>query len=175
MTKLMKANNMIRTMIKTGIVLGLCLIPMRLLMASEPDAIASGKTVKFHYALTVDNKIVDSNIGGEPLTYVQGRGEMIPGLEKQLEGMKAGEKKALTIPQEEAYGPLDPNALVEVPIEKLPKDADQPGTMLSVVGDQGQNMHAVVKEIRGQTAILDFNHPLAGKELHFDVEIAEVI
>ena len=145
-------------------------------MANEPSviAIASGKTVKFNYTLKVDNQVVDSSTGHEPLTYVQGKGEMIPGLEKRLEGMKAGDKKEITVPQEEAYGPVNPNALVEVPTAKLPKGADKPGAMLSVTGDEGRNMRAIVKEIHGETTILDFNHPLAGKELHFDVEIVEV-
>ena len=158
-----------------GMIFLLCLIPGRLLMANVPSVIANGKTVKLHYTLTVDSQVVDSNVGAQPLTYVQGHGDMMPGLEKRLEGMKTGEKKTLTIPQEEAYGPINPKAFVEVPTEKLPKGADKPGTVLSMMGEQGQNMRPVVKEVHGETAILDFNHPLAGKELQFDVEVVEVV
>lgn len=165
---------MIKTIIKTSVILALCLMPGKLLMAEGPAIITDGKTVKFHYTLKVENEVVHSSFSGEPLTYVQGNGDIMPGLEKQLTGMKTGEKKVFSLPQEESYGPVDPEALVEVPTSRLPQGADKAGTVLSVTGDQGQDMRAIVKEIRGETSILDFNHPLAGKELQFDVEIVEV-
>lgn len=144
-------------------------------MADQAMAVANGKTVKFHYTLTVDKQVFDSSAGREPLTYTQGQGQIIPGLEKRLEGMKAGDKKTVTIPPAEAYGAAEPNAVVEVPSEKLP-EGTAPGTMLNVNGGpQGQQqMRATVKEIRKETALLDFNHPLAGKELQFAVEIVDV-
>ena len=154
--------------------LGFFLISSTLLAADPANLIANVKTVKFHYTLTVDNKVLSSTQGQEPVSYIQGEGKLIPGLEKKMEGMQAGEKKQIKIPQEDAYGPVDPTAVAEVPISKLPQDGVQPGSMLSVNDPQGGVMHAMVKEVKGETAVLDFNHPLAGKELQFDVEIIEI-
>ncbi len=158
----------------TGMFLGFFLVSATLLVADAASLIANGKTVKFHYTLTVDSKILSSTQGHDPVSYIQGEGKLIPGLEKKLEGMKAGEKKQIKISEEEAYGPVDPTAVAEVPVAKLPQDGAQPGSVLSVNDPQGGVMHATVKEINGETAVLDFNHPLAGKELQFDVEIIEV-
>ena len=143
-------------------------------MAGAPKIIAIGSAVKFHYTLTVEAQIVESSVQGEPLAYVQGEGQMIRGIEKALEGMKAGEKKSFILSAEEGYGLFDPEALLEVPLEKLPESGNVPGSVLSVRDAEGHQMHAIVKDVRGEIAILDFNHPLAGKILEFDVEIIEV-
>lgn len=165
-----------KTVFGIGVLLGFLLVST--VSFAEGDAAANvitkGKTVKFHYTLTVDNKVLNSTQGHDPVSYVQGNGKLMPGLEKRLEGMKAGEKKKITIPKEDGYGPVDPTAIVEVPLTKLPKDGATPGSMLTVNDPQGGVMHAMVKEIKGETAVLDFNHPLAGKDLQFDVEIIEV-
>ena len=81
----------------------------------------------------------------------------------------------MTLPPEEVYGPVDPKAIMEVAAKKLPAGAEKPGSVVSVRDTQGQTLRAVVKEARGETALLDFNHPLAGKVLHFEVEIVGVL
>ncbi len=136
--------------------------------------IENGKKVSFHYTLKVDGKIVDTNLEREPLMYVQGKNQIIPGLEKKLLGLKAGDKKEVLVAAEDAYGPIDPKAFVEVPVSQLPEGAE-PGMMLSVTGAQGQKMQATIKEIKGETATIDFNHPLAGKTLLFNIEIVSIV
>ena len=143
-------------------------------MAKEPNKVAPGKTVQIHYTLTVDGREVDSSNGGEPLVYEQGKGNIIPGLEHQLEGMSVGEKKHVIIGPDDAYGPVNPNAFVNVPVEKLPPEARQPGAVVTAPGEQGQTMRAMVVDVKDNQATLNFNHPLAGKELAFDVEVVDV-
>lgn len=136
--------------------------------------IKPGSTVSMNYTLKVGGKTVDSSIGKEPLVYVQGAGNIIPGLEKFLEGMAVGEKKHVVVPPEEGYGVRDPQAT-----KKIPKTAfTDPGNMK--VGDvisgsmQGQEFQATVASVGKSDVTLDFNHPLAGKTLNFDVEIMDI-
>lgn len=136
--------------------------------------IQKGSTVKMHYTLTVEGTVVDSSSGRDPLTYQQGGGQIISGLEKELEGLNAGDKKQVVVTPEEGYGQRQTDA-----IQKISKDAFE-GTPDLKVGDkvQGQKgnvpIRAVVTEVHDQEVTLDFNHPLAGKTLNFDVEIVEV-
>ena len=164
---------MIKPIARIGVFFVLCVVSGKLLMAGT-DVITEGKKVSFRYTLTIDGKTVDSSrTNEEPLTYVQGAGHMLPGVEKQLEGMKAGDKKTFSVSQEEGYGPVNPKAVVQVPAVKLPKGA-QPGMVLTVKNAEGREMPAIIKVIQGDKATLDFNHPLAGKTLQFAVEIISV-
>ena len=146
--------------------------------AADPVAAANiiqvGKAVKIHYTLTVDGQVVDSSRKGAPVGFVQGKGSILPALEKQLEGLKAGDKRQVTLSPEQGYGPVDPKAFVEVPKDHLPKDGLKVGAVLMNTAPSGQQMRAIVSEIKSNTAILNMNHPLAGKELHFDVEVMEI-
>ena len=148
-------------------------IPSGIAAAGGEGMIENGKKVSFMYTLTVDGKIVDTNLEKEPLSYVQGTGHIIPGLESKLIGMKPGDKKDVEVAAEDAYGPIDPKAFAEVPLDKLPEGAE-PGMLLNVTGEEGQQMTAKIKEIQKGKAIVDFNHPLAGKSLFFHVEIVSV-
>jgi len=139
------------------------------------DMIEDGKTVKFHYTLTVKGEVADSSEGKEPFEYEHGNGSIIPGLSKELEGLAPGDKREVTVKPEEAYGLVDSEALIEVPKSRLPQGELQIGTVLTAPGEGGQKLTAVIKEIRTETVILDFNHPLAGKSLFFQVEIIEVL
>ncbi|WP_456386335.1 FKBP-type peptidyl-prolyl cis-trans isomerase [Desulfolithobacter sp.] len=137
--------------------------------------ISEGKQVSIEYTVTLDtSETIDTNVGQEPLTYTQGAGEIIPGLEKAVEGMTAGESMTTTIDPEDAYGPTNPEALVEVPRDHLPPEAWEVGAQLRAEGPDGQTVEGVVAELRDETAIVDFNHPLAGKTLHFEVKIIDV-
>jgi len=142
---------------------------------SMSPAIETGSTVQLEYTLKDDNgKVLDSNKGRDPLTYTQGQEQIIPGLEKALTGMRAGEEKQVTVEPEDAYGAVDPAAQTEVPKEMLPPDALQVGTQLVARSPMGETRVVRVKEVKGATVILDLNHPLAGKTLHFDVKVIGV-
>jgi len=138
-------------------------------------AIANGSKVQLEYTLTIDDgKVLDSNTGREPLTFTQGQQQIIPGLEKALEGMRASEKKKVTVNAAEAYGEVDPTAITEVPKERVPAQALTVGTGFVARGPNGETRPVRVKEIREQTVIIDLNHPLAGKTLVFDVKVLSV-
>ena len=139
------------------------------------SVVQPGAEVSFDYTLTDDSgKVVDSSKGKTPMHYVHGKGQIIPGLEKELAGMPVGAEKKVTVKPEEAYGPVDPRAFQEIPKEKLPPEALQVGTMLMAQGPGSQGVPVRVHEIKDNTVIMDFNHPLAGKTLSFDVKITEI-
>ena len=136
--------------------------------------IKEGSKAKFDYTLTVEGKVADTSAGRGPLEYTHGAGMIIPGLEKELLGMKVGDKKTVTVKPEEGYG-----LVLQEAIKRVPKEAISNANELKV-GDMvgasngGHTFRAVVKEIGEKEITLDFNHPLAGKELVFDVEIKEI-
>lgn len=141
----------------------------------SPMTVSEGKSVSMEYTLTLENKeVLDSNVGGEPLTFTQGSHQIIPGLETALDGMKAGERKQVTVAPEEGYGKIDPQAIQEVPIDQIPPDARKVGVQLQGKDGQGRVVHPTVTEVKEQVVVLDFNHPLAGKTLYFDVKILDI-
>ena len=143
--------------------------------AAAKAVVETGSAVSFDYTLTDDSgKVVDTSKGKEPMQYIHGKGQIIPGLEKELAGMSVGSEKKVTVKPEEAYGAVDPTAFTEVPKEKLPPDALKVGTMLLAQGPQGQGVPVRVHEIKEKTVVMDFNHPLAGKTLSFDVKITDI-
>lgn len=137
--------------------------------------ISENKQVSIEYTLKLDDGTeVDSNVDSAPLTFVHGLGQIVPGLEKELEGMKVGESKKVVVSPEGGYGESNPKALVEVDIEKIPKEAQKVDAMLKGQSSEGGSVYARVAEVREKTVILDHNHPLAGKTLHFGVKILNV-
>ena len=141
---------------------------------ARPDVIENGKTVKMYYELTVDGDVIDSTDGREPFQYTHGKNEIIPALERQLEGLDVGDEREIILGPEDAYGVIDQDAFVEVPKSQLPQEDIQVGTRFGMIGPDGLSLPATVVEIRSETVILDLNHPLAGKELHFAVQIIEI-
>ena len=143
---------------------------------ARPDlAIEAGSTVSIEYTLRDGaGQVLDSNQGRPPLTYVQGRQEIVPGLERALSGMHAGEEKQVTVPPADGYGDVDPAAVAEVPKDLVPADARVAGTELMARGPQGAARLVRVKEVREGTVVLDLNHPLAGKTLHFSIKVLGV-
>jgi FKBP-type peptidyl-prolyl cis-trans isomerase 2 len=137
--------------------------------------ITDGKTVAISYTLTLDNgEVVDTNVDQEPLTYVQGDEQLIFGLEQALVGKKAGDTLQVSVTPEEGYGPISEDALIDIPLEQLPEDGRQPGAVITAVGPEGQELEGMVTAIHAERATIDFNHPLAGQVLHFDVTILSV-
>lgn len=137
--------------------------------------ISDGKQVSLEYTLTLEDKSkIDSNVGKEPLVYTQGAHEIIPGLEKQVAGLKVGESKRIEVPPAEGYGAVDPARKQEVEKNRIPEDARKVGAKLTGQGPQGQPIFAQVTEVKDTTVVLDMNHPLAGKKLIFDIKVLKV-
>ena len=137
--------------------------------------IQTGSMVAFDYTLTDETgKVIDSSKGKEPMHYVHGKGEIIPGLEKELTGMSVGSEKKITVKPEDGYGQINPQAFQEIPKDKLPAEALKVGTVLTARGPNGQSIPVRVHEIKEKTVVMDFNHPLAGKTLVFDIKVTEI-
>jgi FKBP-type peptidyl-prolyl cis-trans isomerase SlyD len=121
-----------------------------------------------------DKSVFDTNVGAEPLTYVQGSRQIVPGLEKAMEGMKVGESKQVTVQPEEGYGTVRQEAFLEIEKDKLPPEAQQVGAQVQGRVESGQIVRARVVEVKDTTVRLDFNHPLAGKTLYFEVKVLNI-
>ena len=159
----------------TGCVLAAGMVFVAGLCHAEDAVIAAGKKVKFDYTLTVDGQVAETTKDKQPLEYTQGQNQLIPGLEKQLAGMKTGEEKTIVVKPEEGYGLVLPDAFREFDKAKLPKDVEpQIGMMLELKDKDGNAYPAVISEVKDKTVMLDFNHPLAGEELKFDVKIVSI-
>ncbi|OGS34155.1 MAG: hypothetical protein A2293_04955 [Elusimicrobia bacterium RIFOXYB2_FULL_49_7] len=136
---------------------------------------AEGRKVKFDYTLTVEKEVVETSQGKEPLEYNPGRGELIPGLEKEMLGMKAGDGKKVVVKPEEGYGLERQDAFRDFDRSKFPADLDpKVGMVLEMKDEKGDAFPAVVSEVGEKSVKLNFNHPLAGKELEFDVKVVAV-
>ncbi len=137
--------------------------------------IEDGSKVSIEYTLKLeDGTTADTNVGGEALTYEQGGSQILPALETELMGLTVGDTKIVKLSAEQAYGQVDPNAVQEVELDQVPEEARKEGTIL-VAHDQGGNRRPVrVQEVRDEKIVLDFNHPLAGQALAFDVKIVGI-
>ncbi|MCL2888603.1 MAG: peptidylprolyl isomerase [Elusimicrobia bacterium] len=136
--------------------------------------IKNGSKVKFDYTLKVDGEVRDTSSGRGPLEYVHGAGHIIKGLERELENMEPGQQKIVNVKPEDGYGVLNPQAKRTLPADAIPNIKDfKAGEMVTVRGG-GQVMHPVISKITDKEIELDFNHPLAGKNLVFDVKIISV-
>lgn len=137
--------------------------------------VSKGKHVSLEYTLKLNEKdVVESNVGGEPMTYLHGAEEIVPGLEKALEGMSVGEKKHVAVKPADAYGEVDQKAIQEVKKSLVPEHAWKVGAELEAKGPEGESLFPHVTEVKADSVVLDFNHPLAGKTLYFDVKILEI-
>jgi FKBP-type peptidyl-prolyl cis-trans isomerase SlyD len=139
------------------------------------DTVQNNVVVSMEYTLHVDNEEVDSSKGQDPLQFLAGHGNIISGLEREMMGMKVGDSKDVVIPPAEGYGEFDENAFMNVPRDAFPKDIPvEEGTELTVKDDAGQPRYARIDTVDGDTVTLNFNHPLAGDELHFNVKVVEL-
>jgi FKBP-type peptidyl-prolyl cis-trans isomerase SlyD len=137
--------------------------------------VSAGTKVSVEYTLRLEDKaVIDTNVGSDPLTYVHGSDQIVPGLQKGLEGMRIGESKQVTIKPEEGYGAVNPKDFIEVKKEQVPQDALTVGAQLEGRDDSGRPFYARVVEVKNQTVVLDLNHPLAGKTLFFEVKILDI-
>jgi FKBP-type peptidyl-prolyl cis-trans isomerase SlyD len=139
----------------------------------EQLKVDDGQVVSMDYVLQVDGKVVDSSEASTPLQFIQGMGHIIPGLEHELYDMKIGENKKVVVLPKDGYGEVDPEAFMDVPRDSFPTDVPlEKGTELELREQSGHTMLARIDTISDENIRLNMNHPLAGKELHFDVKIA---
>lgn len=140
--------------------------------SKENNVVKDGSVVSLQYTLSSeDGKTIESNKGKTPLKYTHGNRQIVPGLEKELAGMKVGEEKRVTVSPEEGYGPVNPKGFQEFPKDKIPTEGLKVGAVLMAKGPQGQQVPVRVHEIKEKTVVLDLNHPMAGKTLVFDVKV----
>lgn len=146
-------------------------------MANDRHAVADGMVVGFDYTLRLeDGEVIDSSEEVEPLVYLHGQGDIIPGLERALYGMRAGEERNVVLEPADAYGEFDPEAVEFIPYDALPEDLEMElGMELELHDEDTEEVYtAYVTEIRPDGVMIDMNHPLAGETLYFQVKIAEV-
>ncbi|ALM51872.1 peptidylprolyl isomerase [Halomonas huangheensis] len=137
--------------------------------------IAQNSVVAFHYTLTNDaGEVLDSSEGREPLTYLHGAGNIIPGLEKELEGKTTGDKLTANVSPAEGYGEVQEQLVQEVPRDAFQGVESIESGMQFQAQTQGGPLMVTVTKVEGDTVTVDGNHPLAGQNLNFDVEVTEV-
>jgi FKBP-type peptidyl-prolyl cis-trans isomerase SlyD len=142
---------------------------------SEELKVNDGHVVSMEYTLKVDGEVADTSDGREPLEYVHGAGNIIPGLEREIVGMAVGESKDVVVAAADGYGEEDNKAFMDVPREQFPEEIPMKvGTELQVQNQAGQPMYARITTVGDKSVRLDFNHPLAGKELHFSVKVVNL-
>lgn len=139
--------------------------------------VKTGDTVRIHYTGTLaDGSVFDSSRGGDPLEFTVGSGQIIPGLDQALPGMSVGEEKTVAVPCDEAYGAHDPNGRQSIPRDQVPEHIPlEIGTALQMKLPDGRSMAVTVAEVSDAEVVLDANHPLAGKDLTFDIEMVEIV
>jgi len=139
---------------------------------ANPQAVANEVVVSMAYKLTVDGEVLDEAGEGDALQFLQGHRNIISGLESQLAGMKVGESKTVKVSPEGGYGVRDEDAIDEIPLTEFPEGVKpEVGMELEVKDEEGNEMYGRVLSLGADTAKMDFNHPLAGKELNFEVKI----
>ena len=138
--------------------------------------VKSGDKVKVHYHGKFTNgETFDSSAGREPLEFEVGSGMVIRGFDDGITGMQVGEKKTINISFDEAYGPKNPDMVIEMPKDRFPKDMEiEVGMPLAMNDGQGQQFQVIIVDIKDDLVLLDANHPLAGQDLVFDLELVEI-
>lgn len=134
-------------------------------------AIEANQIVSIEYEVRDGANVVDSNIGGNPLVFMFGKGQIIPGLENGIAHMSMGEKGDVMVKAADAYGDYNEEAQQELPREQFAGIDLNPGMTLYGQGEDGGTVQVTVKEVKDDNVIIDFNHPLAGKDLMFTVTI----
>jgi len=138
--------------------------------------VKDGDTVKVHYTGTLkDGQVFDTSAEREPLEFTLGEGQLIPGFEKAVVGMEVGDSASVDIPVDEAYGEAREDLVINVPKDQLPDEVEpKVGMQLQVNQENGQPIPVRITEIAEEELVLDANHPLAGKDLKFDIELVEI-
>ncbi len=138
--------------------------------------VKANNTVKVHYTgKLADGQVFDTSEGKEPIEFVLGQGRLIPGFEQGLIDMKLNEKKTISIAKEEAYGEVNEQLIQEIERANLPQDMEpKVGMGLVSKSPEGQEMNLMIIEVKEESVVIDGNHPLAGRDLVFDLEVVEI-
>ena len=138
--------------------------------------VGKGNVVSVDYELHLgDGKVVDASTPGSPLSYIHGEGQIVPGLERALEGLGAGDSKQVVVSPEDGYGVHDARGVQEVPRKAFPSGVEPlPGMELMAQGPQGETVPFVIREVKAESVVIDLNHPLAGKTLHFAITVRDI-
>lgn len=138
----------------------------------NPQKVDNDVVVSLAYKLTVDGEVLDQAGDADAIQYLQGHSNIISGLEKQLAGLKVGDSKKVVVSAEEGYGPIDEDAFDDVALDEFPEGIEpEVGMELEMRDEDGNEMYGRVTEVQKESAKMDFNHPLAGKELHFEIKV----
>ncbi len=145
-------------------------------MEKSMPVVADGMVVTLDFTLTLtDGEVADSTQDDMPLRFVVGQGQLLPGLEDAMIGMVVNEERQITLRPEDAYGEWDEEALEEISRSELPEDVElEEGMPLEVTDTEGDTYEASVYEIRDDSVVLDYNHPLAGETLNFHVKVIDI-
>lgn len=138
------------------------------------QSVSPGATVSIQYILTVDGQVIDQSTDDELLQFTIGEPTIIPGLQEEITGMEKGQKKAFRVSPDKAYGPYYEDAIVEIAKTQLPAEGIAVGNFYGSMDSDGNAIQGKVIEILSDVVVMDFNHPLAGKNLDFEVQIVEV-
>lgn len=139
------------------------------------ESVQNGVVVSMEYTLHVDGELLDSSESHGPLQFLAGYGNIIPGLENEMIGMKIGDSKDVVVAPADGYGEYDEEAYLDVPRSQFPKEMKvEDGLELTVRDNAGQARYARIESIEGDLVRLNFNHPLAGDELHFNVKVVNL-
>ena len=139
------------------------------------DTVTNNRVVALAYKLTVDGEVIDQAEDADAIVFLQGHKNIIPGLESELNGMKIGETKQVTVSPEGGYGAVDEDQIEDVDFEDFPDSVKlEVGLELEMADEDGHPVYGKVLEIGEESATVDFNHPLAGKELNFEVKVVSV-
>lgn len=148
---------------------------------NQPILIEDNRVVTMDYELRIDDEVVDTSEDGDPIVFLQGAGQIIPGLEKAIYGLKIGDSKTVTVEPQDGYGEIDPDSVVDVPRDEFPDDFPlEVGVEITVHTDnddeevEDEEMEATIVAVKEDSVTIDFNHPLAGKTLNFSVNILDV-
>jgi FKBP-type peptidyl-prolyl cis-trans isomerase SlyD len=141
----------------------------------DETVVEDGKVIGIEYTLTLeDGTVADTNVGRDDLTYTQGSGQILPALEQALAGHAIGDEVNVKIAANDGYGEVNPELRREVSPDQIPEGAREVGQVLVGQGPEGQPIQVRVHEVKDEAIVLDFNHPLAGEDLNFDVTIKSV-
>ncbi len=144
-------------------------------MGKEEHVVADDKVVALNYTLTVDDQVVDSSEGHEPIEFIQGQGQIIAGLEEELYGMSVGDEKEVRVEAAKGYGEVDLSANVAINRDDFPQEIPmEPGVEVTLRNQEGRSFQAWIQEVGEENVLLDYNHPLAGKDLEFMVKVVNV-
>lgn len=143
--------------------------------ADENLVVTKGKKVKMDYTLKIEGAVIESSVGKQPLEYEHGAGKIIPGLESQLEGLHVGDSKTVVVQPKDGYGEVNPQGFKDIPKTAFPKEMKpEKGMVIEMQGPNKETMPATIWEVKDDKVVLNFNHPLAGKVLEFDIKIISI-